>query len=509
MKNIVHIPTLTRIGLSLLWGAVTLQAQSFQDFHQAQDIREVSAPEVAPSSEFLYRVQSQGGLRYYKVTMTAPLYESKRTFLWPPSLPKSTIRASLLLFGADEIVFNDSLILSDADAIFFQSDTGLVPLVKVPRPGIVYLRSQDPASILLMDPRTTPKSFPVPLYLYTINDSTRIGLIRTPSHLPMEFNPYTPMGTFRIHMVTADSLPRLVLLPRYLNDEPPSTFLDSTYLQWLDKTIASLTAGLAEDSAQVAHFLGNLHTVFPPALAQQTFEETSTFLERRRIHDAEMLELAKQVFLYNDFGKVLQPLREKVVFLQKQRAEVLEECKRQSDPKYSWLNQHFWNHPLLVASGMAGRHLPDWASHPGPGGLWGARVLVSSSTRIFRLTALEYGLDASYSQWKFNQDENLTSQSIAGSARLTLAIPLWQRPSGNVALLFHPGLVGGYHFSTIREPLGTFHYWGPGFGGVAQVSLLFSHLPLHLSLEYRYTSDQLGDLSLGIGIPLWKHGGAP
>ncbi|HSQ41061.1 MAG TPA: hypothetical protein VLM37_02140 [Fibrobacteraceae bacterium] len=474
---------------------------AYEEDRQAGDVIEIDTEKAACTQDFVYRIQSGGSFRYYRMAMSDMLYSTKRVFFWPSTWPKEN-RYQMPIFGAAEILFNDSLILADADALFIHTDSGMVALRKANPPGILYLRADAPATWQDLERGQHKTPLELPQYLYTWKDTIPCGLVQAQGRIPQEIDPYTPARKYRTYMVLLDTLPRLQLLPRYVLDQPKSQDLDTAYLSWLDRSIASVQKGLSEDSAQIDSFLTPIRAKFPPAMPKRPCEDTADYQERQRIHNYESLQLVKQVYEHNGFTRFLQPLRQRLTQLQERRSEVVSECRLRSDPDFRWLNARVWQRPWLFLNTALGQNLPDWAAEPGPSELRSIGLELALEHHLFSKAAWTLGMDGHFSCWRFNQDVSATSSDWHGSLNCGFMQPVWVSPSRNKALELHLGGYAAYRYTTVSSPGENFHDWGPSAGGRAALSFLSTPWPMAVKLEYRYGSDHFGRFALGLGIPL-------
>lgn len=486
----------------------SLQAQAQPaDYVSAQALEAVPADQVTLSHEFLYRVQLDSAMRFYKPRMTDGLYRTKNAFLWPDQI-KVADRAKLPVFGSTEILLNEKLVLADAAALFFRADTGLVSLEAIPLPGIVMLRASTDAVYQEMDRHGIQPERPLPTALYTFRDSTKICLIRSAGLIPKEYDPYTPERTYRIDEVVLDSFPRFSLLPHFLNDGMENASADSASMLALDRKIKELEANVQSDSTLVAEYLANLRNQYPQALPMRPYEDSTDYYSRVRIRDVEALGLSSVAYGLMGFRKAMIPLRERIFQLKEVQSALAKDAAFEQDPRTAFLRKRVWNCVFLSVQGILARNLPDWTTDPGPTDLWGIAGRLQWEHRLFHRLGWTLHATGGMSSWKYH--DLVTKESVErwGGGGAGIAVPLlilprtfvWKAELGGLAL---------YRTSDIVNADGHDKRWGTSPGFYVGTAFLFTPLPVQMDIRYQYTADGFGDLFLGVALPLPFIGGAP
>lgn len=491
-----------------VFAAVCIAWAQPADYFAAQSIEEIPASQAQLNYEFLYRVQPDSTMRFYKMRMTDGLYRTKKAFLWPEAIPAS-LRPALPLFGTSEILFNERLVLADVDAVFYRADTGLVALQPVVPPGIVVLRAESDATYQEIDRHGIQPERPLPSAIYTFGDTTKVCLLRSTGLIPKEYDPYTPERTYRIDQVPLDSFPRFNILPHFLNDGLENSTADSISMAALERKIRELENALVNDSQQVTDFLTSLRNNYPPAMSLRPYEDSTDYHSRVRVRDVEALALSSVAYSLMGFRQSMLPLRERLHQLKEIHKILAREAAFEREPRTAFLRRRFWNHMFLSATTTLGRNLPSWTTDPGPTALWGIGGRLQFHHRLTHRLSWSLHAAGGTHSWKYHDQVDDPSTEIWAGGGAGVVCPILIFP-GKMAWQAEAGALGIYRSTTVIDD-GNYEdqRWGTSPGFYIASSVLLTALPLYLDIRYQYTVDGFGDLQAGIGFPLPWIGGVP
>jgi len=491
-----HWPFLTLLLLQLVFAE---QAE-----FSSKDLEEVPAASARTQEMFFYRLQTDSVLHFYRIVFTSQMYQGMRVFRWPEAIGMAK-RATTPLFGGNEIVFNNHFVLSNSDALFYKSDTGLVPLEKTLPPGILYLRSASPATWQGIDRRGIEPEEPLPAMIYTWNDTAKPCLIRSAGFVPVEYDPYTPVGTYRVYEATLEPLPHLALAPHFLYDNVELAPADSALKRVLDARIAELQKELLADSLRINSFLDSLRTNYPKAMPLRNYEDSTDYLSRERVRDVEARALASQAYTDNGFTKVLTPLRERIAVLQVRLAQVERELKEDLEPQHAVLHQQVWNRVFISVTTTLGQNLPNWTRDNGPRSLWELGAQLSANRRLGGLWTLELLAQGGYSQWE-NYPTHASFENWGGLGAVA-GYPLVASLAHHFTWIATAGLHTTFRYTRVHDESETEMRSGMTAGPSVGTELFCGKLPLRIGVDYSYDLDRFGDLRLQIGLPLPGLGG--
>ncbi len=508
------------------WFAICAYSQAGV-YLSSDDIEEISDPERIANTSFLYRVgEKADSLRFYRVFMSNMLYGTKNTFQWPADL-EGAQRYRLPLFNSreatrkkqmiSEMIFNDRLVLSSDDSLYYLKGGDVVPLKRIPGPGIAFITSSPGASYLKLDAKGGLVEKSLPAFYYTLNDTTQICFIRADTKLSIELNPYTPLGQFRIENIVLSPYPEVHLPARPVLELPAKAEVDSAGLRGVDSLTAVLQTWIAEDSLHINQFVDSVQKQLVTQISKTKYETDQAYIRRADSYKQEARLLLQKIATWNRVDQLLFPLQQKRNIFQsyrKQQAINLanEEFKRTQDFRTQLLNHHLWNRLFASAYWTIGRNMDQSFANPSPTMLSGGGVRLDWIGRLYRKTSLITHLEGSLSAWRFQEQENRFSTQKSGVLAFEIGIPVGIAPAGNYTLDTTSGLViqvsAGPALALRNTELvrnsGAESKKTYAIGGAGSLSLFFAGMPIIVSLDYSYFNDKLGDFALRVGIPLYR-----
>jgi len=497
-NNIPHRAILLLIASMMMAPALWAQPE---DVYNADALEEIRPSQITNQSQFVYRIQSDSVLRFYKINMSTALYGSKRAFLWPQELA-STARSTTPLYGSMETLVNDSLVLADADAMFWKSDTGLIPLQRVTPPGLLLLRSTSDAEYQLVNHNGLGLTAKLPALFYTWGDTTTPCWIRSPGHIPKEYSPFTNTATYRVDLVELAPLPQYALLPHYMYPELQGALPDSATLAKVSQAMRDLEKDLAADSVQISSYLEEVRAQVPQVLDLLLGEDSTDYRARVHNREVEMMDLAKMTYAACHFSDRTLPIRARINELQTQLQEGRAELKKNGSPQSVWHAHRVFPKHFMLAGITLGQNIPAWASTPGPSGLQGIDLRWMMPFRIHGTLGWQLSTAFHGARWKFHA--NIPSYSTEARASIAGAgtAPLFTLPSKNLSLVGTLGAALDWKTVTARNANVDDHRFGFAGAGEASLQLYASRLPMLVSCQYRYSTDGFGALALQVGLPL-------
>jgi|GEM_PF-5613979 len=449
---------------------------------------------AASPSLFSKRLQGPTGFQNEPAHFNIALYRLQHAFLWPAQIPVAA-RPTTSLTPASEIIYNDTMILAQTDELYATTDTGLIALVKVPLPGLLFLEGPAQSIAQIIDSRGLQQDQTLPLAWLTWQDTTRPLLLSAPGCLSQEFDPQVSESDVHDHEFLCDPLPRLRIMPRFVDDRLEVAPMDSALLPALDQRIAELAEQVRTDSMQIERFLDSVQTSMFPLLPLLSYEDSAQFRSRVRIHQVETIRLLGEIRRINHFTETMLPVRSHLVQLRERRA-------KRFPVGQTWWSQKVWNHMNLMFGTTLGRNLPAWVRPLGVAGLWGVTGGLEYVLPITSNTAIIPQLRGAHSEWSHGGNENAFGGSIAW------AVPLWIPKAHNFGMQARMGALALWRKSETQADSVRIWESGMSFGGTASLHIYCTKLPVQVALEYQYTNDGFGDLNINFALPLFRLGGS-
>jgi len=492
----------------------------------SEDIEEVTEPDKAATQSFLYRVGDKGtAFRFYKVVMSTLLYSTKMTYQWPADIEVGR-RVRLELYAtreaakkhvlAPEIIFNDRIVLSNTDSLFFQNESEVIPLRKMVPPGIAWITGPPGATYQKVDSKGKVVEKTLPAFYYTLNDTTQVCLVRAESRISSQIDPITPSGQFRSIDVNLTPYPELRLPVRALVDLPPRAELDSAAFRALDSLILTVNNWYHDDSLQIQHFVDTVKLQLHSPIARTKYESESAFAIRMDAYAQDSVAALKQIAAWNRLDQLLLPMRQKLTIYQAYRDQqstnlANEEFKRAQDFRTKLLQHHLWNRVFGSVLWTVGRNMDLTYANPAPTYLMGGGAQLEWVQKLYRKTSLQLVLAGTMSRWKAQESIRDYSQQESVVMGAEVGIPLGIAPAGNYTLDTASGLIVqvaagpalAYRNTESVRVSGKSPEQGVVWGGIGSLQIYFLHRPFLISLDYSYFNDRFGDLALRFGIPLY------
>lgn len=488
--------------LSFLVFPIIIRAQDSY-FESIDNLSEVKNPEVFCINGFVWRSGTPRGYQYVAVEMNQLLYETKHAFRWPDQM-SLTDRMNLRLVNPDiDILFTSNLILSDNDSLQAWVSGRIVSLQKVALPGIIKMRSPQPASIQdakSQDPLQNIRKLPALIEVHSLDELKFV--VSASNFVPQVVSiPINP-GNYKSIEVQLQPIPRFKLPMRTLEiDTLKSVSSDSLKRVEVDSLLAQAFSWFEEDSSAVESFKLKVSSMLP----DHDFD--------RSLRDYTM----QNAMELNGLVKFLQESRERIQLLKNIRNEIISGMLARERLKlrnpYAQMIREFFHHRVFIGvNGLVGRNIPKDASNPGPDGMWGVSGSLSWHQALFSKLLLEPRIDGLYAKWKFNQDVNQFSEQVNMGATLIMDVPVIVAPSldslgalkGGTSLSIAFGPSFQVRRTRIHDMDGFSAYNGISFGSAFQMKVSMTRLPFVVSLEYRYYQDAFGEVLAGISLPLGR-----
>jgi|GEM_PF-7100013 len=508
-------PNIRGMVILIFWMSLGVTYAQKGVYTSSEDIQEVSAPESVAATRFIYRVgEKPDSLRFYNMTMSNMLYGSQKTFVWPADSKESeryrlifypTRKAATIQKSASEIIFNDRLILSSSDSLYYIRDTTIKALSPMPRPGIFLMTGMEGATYHKFDNKGQIVPRELPAFFYTINDSSRVCFVKVPRRISMELDPYTSMGQFRTMEVTLPPYPEFRPKFRVLMDLPASAVIDSAGLHRVDNLIQVLHSWYSEDSSSIAKFTGDIKKLLELGLSRRKYEAEETYQLRRAPYLKEMQDVLAQIIAENHMEQLLLPMQQRLQLFKEYRSRQAlnlqnEYIQKNKDFRALLLNHHLWKRVFVSGSWIVGHSRDGTAVDQHPEELAGGSVRLEWMQKLYHRISWLALFDGSY------------SDELSGTAGLGVGIPIGIAPAGNYTLDSTSGLIMQIQAGPVLAYRTT--DWTTltsadsphtlAYGGLGGLAFYFTRMPILLSMDYSYYSDKQRILALRVGLPIFR-----
>lgn len=488
-------------------------------YTSTENIEAVAAPHTLATQTFLYRIgPNVQSLQHYKVTMSNLLYNGKKAFQWPTEIDDST-KYGLAFFSSrdaalkgtliSEIIYNDKLILTTSDSLFYLRGSEPIVLRRIAAPGITLISANSNATYQRQDIAGRTIEKPIPAFYYTLNDTTQICLVRSEGWQSQEIDPYTASGQFRQLEVNLAKFPELRLPTRVLMDIPHKAEIDSAEFLMVDSMIQVLQTWITEDSSQIDSFMRVVNQNISTGIPRAKYESNSIYEVRNAAYQQERTKIIAAIAKWSQLDQALIPMQQKLRIFKayrNQQADYLanEERKRNLDFRTQLVNHHVWNRLFGSAFLTLGRNMDRSYANPSPTNLAGGGLRVEWASPLYKKTSWIPHFDASYSQWRAQKSVSEYSRQFSGIFGIEAGIPIGIAPAGNYSLDTTKGLVIQLAAGPAIALRKTEQESEVAYGGSLGLNFLWGSMPMLMSIDYSYFSDRFGDLAIRFGIPLFR-----